>query len=67
MADLPAETLTIPWPAIPPLGVPMTSGMIEDIYITFLGKPGIMSIEQRALLDLLSNVYRAMRQMEKPV
>ena len=54
--------VTIPYPSVAPLDVPITRDDVEDVWDTFV-KPdqdagGLQSIEMRCLMGILRSVYK---------
>jgi hypothetical protein len=56
-----AETLTIAWPAVAPLDIPLSASDVKDVWDTFIVKNrGPQSIEERSLMAILRAVYDGM-------
>lgn len=58
-----ADRLTIPWPAIRPLGIPVSAGGVKeawDAIIAPLAGEGPQSVELRVLMAVVRSVYDGM-------
>lgn len=61
------EKIVIPMPKVPPMGIPITQGMVEDVWDVFVkeqeqGLPP--SGEMRCLMAVLRAVYQGLNEME---
>lgn len=61
----PAETLTIPWPTVRPLGVPLTAKGLREAWeaiVPGFGSGFTQSIEERCIMAALRAVYVGMHE-----